>query len=148
MKFFKKNRTLTLILLIIIAVALAIFIFRDTINFDESTAVYGNRLEGIEKVKVTNEQKNKIKDALKNKSSKVEVRVAGKLVNVIVETNPDISGESAKEMGSTVLAIFSEEQKAFYDFQFLIDNKENQEQFPIIGYMQHSRDSITWTKDR
>ena len=148
MKFFKKNKTLTLILLIIIAVVLAIFIFRDTINFDESTAVYGNRLEGIEKVKVTSEQEKKIKESLKDKSSNVKVRVAGKLVNIIVETNPDVSQESAKEIGNTVLAIFTEEQKAFFDFQFLIDNKENQEQFPIIGYMQHSRDGITWTKDR
>ena len=148
MKFIKKHKTLTLILLIIIAVALAFFIFRDTINFDESTAVYGNRLEGIEEVEITKEQKDQVVAALKDKADSTNVRVAGKLVNVIVNTKEEVTLAEAKEMGPAVLAIFTEEQKKFYDFQFLIDNKANQEQFPIIGYMQHSRDSINWTKDR
>ena len=87
MKFFKKNRTLTLILLIIIAVVLAIFIFRDTINFDESTAVYGNRLEGIEKVKVTSDQEKKIKDVLKDKSSNVTVTPVFVLTGNTAESN-------------------------------------------------------------
>ena len=148
MKFFKKHRTLTLIILIIIAVALALFILRDTINFDESTAIYGNRLDGIEKVKITDEQKTQIEDAVKEKSQKTTVRVAGKLVNIIIHTNPDVSLEDAKAMGPAVLGLMTDEQKKSYDFQFMIDNSENQDQFPIIGYKQHSRDNINWTKDR
>lgn len=148
MKFFKKHKTLTLILLIIIAVLLAFLILRDTINFDESTAVYGNRLEGIEEVKITDEQKAKVQEVVKDKSTSVTVRVAGKLVNVIIETIPELSLADAKAMGPVILEVFDENQKKFYDFQFMIDNKENQNQYPIIGYMQHSRSSITWTKDR
>ena len=148
MKFFKKHRTLTLILLIIIAVALAIFILRDTINFDESTAVYGNRLDGIENVKITEEQKKQMQDANKEKATSTTIRVAGKLVNVVIHTVPDASLEDAKAMGPAILVLMSDEQKNFYDFKFLIDNSENQNQFPIIGYKQHSRDNITWTKDR
>ncbi|MBR3210686.1 MAG: hypothetical protein IKF71_01975 [Bacilli bacterium] len=148
MKFFKKHKTITLILLIIIAVLLAYLILKDTVNFDESTAVYGNRLDGIDKVKITDEQKTQVQDVTKEKSTSTTVRVAGKLVNIIIRTIPEASLEDAKAMGPAVLGVFSDEQKAFYDFQFLIDNSENQEQFPIIGYMQHSRDGITWTKDR
>jgi len=148
MKFFKKHRTLTLIILIIIAILLAVFILRDTVNFDESTAIYGNRLEGIEAVEITKEQKSSIEEALKSKTKSTEVRVAGKLVNIIIDTNDDVALADAKAMGPTVLEIFTEEQKKFYDFQFLIDNSANQSQFPIIGYMQHSRDSVNWTKDR
>ena len=148
MKFFKKHKTLTLIILIIIAVVLAFFILRDTINFDESTAVYGNRLDGIEAVKITKEQKTSVEDALKERTESVTVRVAGKLVNVTIQTKGDVALAEAKEMATTTMAIFSEDQKKFYDFQFLINNSENQEQFPIIGYMQHSRSSVTWTKDR
>lgn len=148
MKFFKKHKTLTLILLIIIAVALALFILRDTINFDETTAVYGNRLDGIEKVEITDDQKKQIEEAIKDKSKKTNIRVAGKLVNVVVYTNPDVSLEDAKSIGTKVLELMTDDQKHFFDFQFLIDNSENQDQFPIIGYKQHSRDNITWTKDR
>lgn len=148
MKFVKKHKTLTLIILIIIAVVLAFFILRDTINFDESTAVYGNRLEGIEAVEITKDQKTSVAEALKERTESVTVRVAGKLVNVIIETKGDVALEEAKGMATTALAAFSDEQKSFYDYQFLINNSENQEQYPIIGYMQHSRDSVTWTKDR
>ena len=148
MKFVRKHRYLVLIGLIIIAVILALLILKDTVSFDESTAVYGNRLDGIEKVEITKEQKEQVKDVLKDKTESVTVRVAGKLVNVVIKTNGDVSLEDAKGMGPTVLGIFTDEQKAFYDFQFLISNSENETQFPIIGYMQHSRDVITWTKDR
>ncbi len=148
MKFFKKHKSLTLILLIVIAILLAYFILKDTINFDETTAVYGNRLDGIEKVEITEEQKKKAQEVTKEKSSSTTVRVAGKLVNVIIKTKKETSLDDAKGMGPAVLEVFTAEQKAFYDFQFLIDNTDNQDQFPIIGYMQHSRDGITWTKDR
>ena len=148
MKFLKKHRNLTVLLLIVIALVIAFLILKDTVSFDESTAVYGNRLDGIEEVEITTEQKDKVKEALKEKSSSVTVRVAGKLVNIIVETNAEVTLEEAKAMGPTALEIFTPEQKAFYDFQFLINNQENQTQFPIIGYMQRSRDTINWTKDR
>ncbi len=148
MKFFKKHKTLTLIVLMIIAVLLAVIIFRDTLNFDETTAVYGNRLEGIDAVKITKDQKTKVQDTLKAQATEVNVRVAGKLVNVLIHTNGDVTLDQAKAMGPTVLGLFTTEQKKFFDFQFLIDNSENPSQFPIIGYKQHSRDSINWTKDR
>ena len=148
MKFFKKHKTVTLILLIILAILLAVLILRDTVNFDESTAVYGNRLDGIEEVEITADQKTQVQEAVKDKAVSTSIRVAGKLVNVIIHTKPEATLEDAKAMGPAVLAVFTDEQKKFYDFQFMIDNEGNQEQFPIIGYMQHSRDSITWTKDR
>ena len=148
MKFFKKHRTLTLIILMIIAGLLALFIFRDTINFDESTAVYGNRTEGIEAVEITEDQKKAVTDALTAHTNETKIRIAGKLVNIIIHTKGNVTLDEAKGMGPTILAIFTDEQKKFYDFQFLIDNSENQTQFPIIGYKQHSRDGINWTKDR
>ena len=133
MKFFKKHRTLTLLLLIIIAVLLAVFILRDTVNFDESTAVYGNRLEGIDAVKITKEQEEKVQNALKDQSTKTTVRVAGKLVNVLVEAVGTTTLDQAKAMGPAILEVFTDDQKKFYDFQIMIDNSENQSQFPIIG---------------
>ena len=148
MRFVRRHGTLVVIGLAAIAFVAAFFIFKDTVMFDESTAVYGNRLEGIDEVKITNDVKQNVRDALSSTTKKTTVRVAGKLVNIIIETNPDVSLEDAKKMADVTLEKFSEEQKKFYDFQFLIDNSENQSQFPIIGYMQHSRDTVNWTKDR
>ena len=92
MKFIKKHkRSFTVLLLMVVAIALALFLLKDTISFDESTAVYGNRLEGIEEVKVTDEQKTKVKESLKDSTESVNVRVAGKLVNFVIETMPGIT---------------------------------------------------------
>lgn len=148
MKFVKKHKNMVIIGLMAIAILLAVLILRETVNFDETTAVYGNRLDGIEKVKITEEQEKNIKDALKETTKSVSVRVAGKLVNIIIVTNEGITLDIAKNMGNISLEKFSDEQKQFYDFQFLIDNDENKDQFPIIGYKQHSRTEINWTKDR
>ena len=148
MKFVKKHKNLVIIGLMVIAIVLALLIFKETVMFDETTAVYGNRLDGIEKVEITDEQKKAIKEALKDTTKEVTVRLAGKLVNIIIVTNEGTALADSKNMGNIVLEKFTDEQKAFYDFQFLIDNDENKDQYPIIGYMQHSRDSINWTKDR
>ena len=64
MKFVKKHRYLVLIILILIAVALAVLILKDTVSFDESTAVYGNRLDGIEEVEITKDQKKAVQEAM------------------------------------------------------------------------------------
>ena len=148
MKFIRKNKNLVLIVLILVAAVVAFFILKDTIMFDEGTAYYGNRLDGIEKVKVKDSQKKEVQDALKDQTKKVNIRVAGKIIYFTIETNPDISLEDAKKMGTSALEKFEEDQKSFFDFQFLISNSENKDQYPIIGYKQRTRKDITWTKDR
>ena len=61
MKFIKKHKNLVIGGLIIIAIVLAVLILKETVMFDESTAVYGNRLDGIEKVKLTEEQEKALR---------------------------------------------------------------------------------------
>ena len=148
MKFIKKHKGLVFFLVVVIAVAIALLIVKDTISFDETEAIYGNRLEGIEKVQITKEQEQQIKEALKDTTEKVTVRLAGRIVYLNIHTKPEVTQEVAKGYGNTVLAIFSTEQKSYYDFQFMISNAENKEQFPILGYKQRTKQSISWTVDR
>ena len=148
MKFIKKHKGLIFVLVVVIAIIVALLIVKDTISFDETEAIYGNRLEGIEKVKITKEQEQQIRDALKDTTQKVTLRLAGRIYYITIHTNADVTQEVAKGYGNTILAIFSTEQQAYYDFQFLIDNEANKEQFPILGYKQRTREAINWTIDR
>ena len=148
MKFIKKNKTLLLAGLILIAIVAAIFIVKDTIMFDEYQALYGNRLEGIDKVQVTNDQIKQVKERLKETTEKVDVRVSGRVINLIIETKPETTPEEARGMAGVLLEIITPEQKSYFDIEALIDNSENQNQFPIIGYMHKSKDVFTWTRDR
>ena len=114
----------------------------------ETEAIYGSRLEGIDKVKITKEKKQQVIDNLKEGTEKVSVRVAGKIVYISIVVNGDTSLDAAKELGNKALESFSDEEKSFYDFQIIIQKNNDSKQFPIIGYKQHKRQAITWTKDR
>lgn len=148
MKFIKKNKSTVVALLIFVAVFVAFLILKNTIMFDENQAIYGNRLEGEESVKLSSQDIDKVKEEVKDMTKSVDVTKNGKIINIIAYTNPDITLEVAKTIGDKALTAFSDEQKKFYDIQLLIDNEDNQDQFPIIGYKHRNKEGISWTKDR
>lgn len=148
MKFIKKHKSTIVALLIFIAVFAAFLILKNTIMFDENQAIYGNRLDGEASVKLTEQDIDKIKDEVKDITKSVDVKKTGKIVNVIAYTNPDVTLEVAKTIGDKALTVLTDDQKKFYDIQILIDNEDNQDQFPIMGYKHRNKEGISWTKDR
>lgn len=148
MKFIKKNLSVIVGILVFIIVLAGIFTVKKVFTNDETTAIYGTRLEGREDVKISNDTKNKVKDKLKDSTSNASVRIAGRIVNIRFKVNAEINLETAKSLGDKALEEFSKEEKEYYDFQILIENDKNTNQFPIIGYKHHKKENITWTKDR
>lgn len=147
-KFIKKNSSLVIAISVVVLVLVAIFLIKNVFMFDENQAIYGSRLDGVKKVKISANQKSNAESKVSENSKKAKIRIAGKIVNAIITTNDDLSLEDAKKMGDSILEEFTDEQKKFYDFQFLIKNDKNKSQYPIIGYKQRSREGITWTRDR
>lgn len=147
-KYAKKNSSAVIGISVFVLVIVALLLIKNLFMFDESQAIYGTRLEGIDKVKVMDNQKKDVQEKLSDSTKKVSVRIAGKTIQINITTNEDVSIDTAKELGNKSLEAFTEEQKKYYDIQIFIQNKGNEEQFPIIGYKQHTRDGITWTKDR
>jgi len=148
MKFIKKNIGAIIAIVIIILLLIGVYFVKEMFYSGETEAIYGSRLEGIDKVKITKERKQQVTDALKDETEKVSIRVAGKIVYISIVVNGETSLDSAKGLGNKSLESFSDEEKAFYDFQILIQKNNESKQFPIIGYKQHTKQSITWTKDR
>lgn len=147
MKFIKKNINIILAVLILILV-LGVGIFLKVMFFPtDSKVIYGNRLEGIEKVKIKDSKIKEMKNAIKDTTKSVNIRIAGRIIYVDVIVNKDVTLETAKGYGNTILGLLSEEEKKYYDVQFMID-KEESTQFPIIGYRHHANAAIIWTNDR
>lgn len=147
MNFLKRNKNI-IIALVIFFVAIFLCVQLKNILFpNDGAAVYGDRLD--EKVELTKNVDEKIKEALKDGVSDVKVRVSGAIVNVTLTVYDEVSRDTAKSYATKSLDSFSAEEKSFYDFQFYLV-KENKEatQFPIIGYKIQSADKITWTKNR
>lgn len=103
--------------------------------------VYGNRLEGIEEVKVTEDQTADLVAELKSKDyvTNASVHINGRIINVLVETKKGTSTAAAKSLTKVVLKAFEDEQKNFYDIQlFLTNENETAKGYPMIGYKNSS----------
>jgi len=147
-KILKRHKGKVIGILLIIVLVIGLLAVKNFFFPEETGVYYGNRLEGRDKVKITEETKNKIKDIFKDRSSSAKVRIAGRIIYIDVVVNDDVSRDDAKDMGNKTLEMLNDQEKVYYDVQLLINNKANQDQFPIIGYKHHTKDSIRWNKDR
>ncbi len=150
MKFIRRHKGLVIAVIIVVILSIIGFIFAKNFFFsDELSAIYGTRLNGIEKVKITDKKTKEIEDALKEGTTKVTVRLSGRIIYIDIMVPEGTTTEAARAIGNKSLDFFSEEEKAYYDIQLLIgcDNAENA-QFPILGYKHHTKAAINWTRDR
>ena len=152
MKNFIKNNKVTVVAFII-CVIFVVLVFAIKLTFfpNEGTAIYGDRLDGIEKVEITDKQQ---KDIIKSLEDKGEVKSAdtdikGRTLNVLITVNDDVELDPAKALTSSVIDNLKKDQTSFYDIQvFISKDNEDDASFPIIGYKHQDKDSFAWTKDR
>ena len=147
--FYKKNRVYSILMIISIICIVSILVgvilyFVGQTNKDK----YGNRLEGIESVQINEEKVTEIEDKITQnelvKESKVNIK--GKLiyVNIILNTGKHTDSET---IAQSFLELFSEDEKAYYDIQFIISNEDKniEDNFPVMGYIKASNSVIKWT---
>ena len=148
MKFIKKHINLTVFVGIIILTIAGALLAKSIFFPNEAKAIYGNRLDGRQKVEIKDDKKNSIQQALSESAKSTNVRVQGRIIYITSTVNDEIDVNTAKSLGLKVLEQLSDEEKAYYDIQLLISNDANQDNFPIIGYKHHTSTSFSWTKDR
>ena len=148
LKFIKKHShiivgVIILIFLVIIGIMAKNFFFPS-----DTDVYYGTRLEGIEKVRIKDKTKEELKGIFKDSSKSVNIRLAGRIIYVDVKLNEGVSIDTAKDLSNKTLEKLSEEEKKYYDVQFIIANESDTDHFPIIGYKHHARTAISWTRNR
>lgn len=149
MKYLKEHAKLISIIVIFIVAVVVLFMLYNGV-FLNNASKYGDRLKGIEAVKLDSKNKTEIKEnvlSLKT-SSKVSVTENGKIIEVIIVANDDIDIAKGKELGNKVLEKLTDDQKKYFDVQIYVKKNNKDDKFPIIGYKHHNKDNITWTKDR
>lgn len=150
MSFIRKNKFIILAIAIFLILVILAFKLVSIFLPAEGTALYGERLDGIEEVKISNSKLTKIEDSLKADGAvkKAEVDVAGKIIEVIITVKDDTSVDTAKGLNTKVLESLTEKEKRFYDVQIFVKKDTDAADFPIIGYKHHAKDTFSWTKDR
>jgi len=146
MKVLKKFRWVLLGFAILILIVI-IWVGKQFLSSSEGP-LYGNRLQGVEKVPISSALKTTITTLIDSKSGvkSSSVSVQGLIINVVILVDDTMTIDVAKATSIEVLTKFSDAEKAFYDISFLISyaQKSTKADFPLIGYKNKNNPEIVW----
>lgn len=147
MKELKENKFTTIVFLIFLGLFLIGALIFGLVMPKTGKPIYGNRLDGIEKVEVTKDQTNELVKNLKDKDyvTSASTHISGKIINVLIETKEGTSIKKSKTLKTIVLKAFEEDQKKFYDIQLFITNENKDAKgYPVIGYKNSSEKNFVF----
>ena len=148
--FCKRNKYVMLVLIIFIVLTVLLAQIVNVFFPTKGEAIYGNRLEGIEDVKIPAQKYETIEHNLEEEGivREAKTELKGRLINVTITLNDDAPKEQARALTGKILEQLDEEQKKYYDIQVFLEKTNDDAAFPIIGYKHHQKDSFSFTKDR
>lgn len=144
------KRHIVLFILCVIAliaiIVMLIFFLKMSIN---TSSRYGDRLDGIEKVELSKNDLSEIKKKIEENEevSSAKVRVQGKIVYIDISYKEGTDLAKAKEIASVAMDNFEDDEKAFYDFEFVInEDADKDDAWASIGAKNSSDAEISWTR--
>ena len=144
------KRHIVLFILCVIAliaiIVMLIFFLKMSIN---NSSKYGDRLDGIEKVELSKKDLSEIKDKIleTKEVSSAKVRVQGKIVYIDISYKEGTDLAKAKEIASGAIVNFEDDEKAFYDFELIInEDSEKDDAWASVGAKNSSDSEIIWTR--
>ena len=121
-----RHKLLTIICtLALIVVIILMFVFFDM--FIGGNSKYGNRLDGIEKVSISEKDKQEVVQFLKEKEGFVtdaNIRVQGKIIYINITFTRETNLDKAKAIATETLALFDEDEPAFYDYGYFLTQEK------------------------
>lgn len=147
----KRHKLLSMICLLAFVVVIILFYIFFSL-FIGGSDKYGDRLDGINDVKITESTKKEVASKLEDYAEVVEAscRVQGKIIYIHIKFQADTSLDKAKEIAQESLDLFDKDEKSFYDIGFYLiqEQKEGEETqgFVVTGSKNAKLDSISWIK--
>lgn len=151
MNFIKKHKKEFILFVIAVLIILFCGITFVVMWFAGSSDIYGNRLEGIEEVKLSDSYIKDIEGFIKEKDfvTKVNHNLEGRLLSFMVTVSDEVDIETAKQVGTIVINNLSEDELKYYDIQlYLLDsNTKEESRFPFIGYKHKTSEGFIWSNN-
>lgn len=146
MEFIKTHRFESIIIGIFLLIIIILLVFTKIFFFSDKGSVYGSRLDGIDRVRISQDKLDKIQSDLKKNDIVIDVEsnVSGKIINLMIETSPQGDLNVLKSISGEILNNFSEKEKEFYDIQIFLISREESQIYPTIGYKSKSSFEIVW----
>ena len=146
--FILKNRIYIVLVLFVLFFAFVFVTMKAYLDPVDANAVYGNRLDGIENVTITDDKVNEIVNFIKedNSISDASLHIKGKIINIIIKVSKkENTIDKMKEKSKEIIERFSKEEIEFYDFQFFIKNEDGN--YNLMGYKNKKNENISWSSD-
>ena len=147
-KWINKNKGFAIICALAFILFIIMVVIFVRLLVGGSSNKYGNRLDGIDKVKISNEVYESVKEEVKDVEgvNDVSVRLQGKIVYTTIELSDSISADKAKEIAKNTLDNYTEYEIKYYDFSFFLKWKGEESDKVITGNKHHNLEDITWIK--
>lgn len=148
-KWIKNNKGLAIIAVLSIVLLIILLIIFLQMLIGRSSSSYGNRLDGMDAVKIGNDVFDGIEEELKETGliEETSVRLQGKIIYTTIVLKSDTSKDKAKEIASKTLDGYSEEELKYYDFSYFLKWKGEEADTVVVGNKHHDLDKITWTNN-
>lgn len=147
-KWINKNKGFAIICALAFILFIIMVVIFVRLLVGGSSNKYGNRLDGIDKVKISNDVYESVKEEVKDVEgvNDVSVRLQGKIVYTTIELSDSISADKAKEIAKNTLDNYTEDELKYYDFSFFLKWKGEESDKVITGNKHHNLEDITWIK--
>lgn len=145
-KWIKNNKGLSIVLLLTLVLLIFIIVIFVKLLWGSSADKYGNRLDGIEDIKIDNDTYDGVKTEVMDSglAEEASVRLQGKIVYTTIVLKSDTGVDKAKELATATLDNYTSDELSFYDFSFFLKWEGEEADKVITGNKHHSLDSITW----
>ena len=146
-KFIMKNKLLSILLFLLILIIILMLVAIKVLIFPSyKVSKYGNRLDGIQEVKLTEDRVNEVKEKFEAVDGFTidKFRLSGRILNVYIKADDKISIDKVKSSCKKLVSGFSEDEIKFYDFQFFVTGPEDNSHYPMIGYKNKNSEGMDW----
>ena len=137
-RFYKEHRVFTILMsVVIVCLILIVTVLFQIFYFGNGSDKYGDRLEGIEKVPISESKEADFENNIvaTGKVKKCDLTVTGRIIYITMQFEETVELDEAKNVALKSLESFSEDELAFYDFNFTIkkNTSDKVEGFLVSG---------------
>ena len=151
-KYLKENRTLLILMIIaIVCIVVSIILLFKYFYFGNGGSKFGDRLDGIEAVEINDEKKNSIVSKIEEDKlvESAKMLITGKRIDIKIVFNSGANLVDAEGVAVKSLENFSDEEQAFYDFEYTLKQNANDksEGFLIMGAKNVKGSNLVWNNN-
>lgn len=150
-KSWKENRVLFVLTMILILCLCLILIVAVDYFLGSSKDKYGERLDGIKEVEITEQKRKDIEKKISEDETILNCKVnqIGKMIYVTLTFNDTITLVEAEGKALNTLTQFSEKELAFYDINYTLiqESTETNAGFTIMGSRNVNGSGLVWNNN-